>query len=132
MCLWGKLAGMNVRQLTMLSLGLASFWMMLLGPATESSTYLILAPTMAWIVFDAWNVPRFRFELIAIGASLLCFCCAHMSVWFPETVRRGSIIFQPTGALLLSGVAFFRAVQEIRACRSGTPLLVDEQRLLAA
>ncbi|HEV8061822.1 MAG TPA: glycosyltransferase family 87 protein [Gemmataceae bacterium] len=132
MCVWGKRAGMNVRQLTMLSLGLASFWMMLLGPATESSTYLILAPTMAWIVFDAWNVRHSRYEMLAIAASLVCFCGAHIGVWFPQEVRRGFIILQPTGTLLLSGVALFRAYREISDCHPNAPLLAKNQRRLAA
>jgi hypothetical protein len=131
-CLWGKRAGLNVRQLTMLCLSLTTFWIMLLGPATESSTYLILAPTLAWIVLDAWNIPRFRFELTVIGASLVCFCAAHTSVWFPEQVRRGAVIFQPTGALLLAGVAFYRAYRDITACRPSAPILAEEKRPLAA
>ncbi len=132
MCLWAKWAGMNVRQLTMLSLGLASFWMMLLGPATESSTYLILAPTMAWIVFDAWNVRWYRFEFPVIAASLVCFCGAHIGVWFPAEVRRGFIILQPAGTLLLSGVALLRAFREIGDCRPSMPLSAENQRRLAA
>ena len=131
-CLWGKLAGLNVRQMTMLCLTLVSFWIMLLGPATESSTYLILAPTLAWIVIDAWNEPRFRFELVLIGISLACFCAAHMSVWFPQEVRRGSIIFQPTGALLLSFVALYRSYREIGDCRISSPETANGMKRLAA
>jgi hypothetical protein len=123
---------LNVRHLTMLCLSLAALWMMLLGPATESSTYLILAPTLAWIVVDAWHTPSFRFEFVVLGASLLCFCLAHMSVWFPTEVRRGAIVLQPTGALLLSGVALYRAYREIADARLNASVLAEEPRRLAA
>jgi hypothetical protein len=42
------------RLLLQLLLGLASSWMMLLGPATESSTYIVLAPTLSWLTAEAW------------------------------------------------------------------------------
>src|SRR5579871_398569 len=34
-------------------LGLGCCWMTVLGPATESATYLLLAPTSAWLLLDA-------------------------------------------------------------------------------
>jgi hypothetical protein len=131
-CLWGKYAGLNARALTMVSLNLAALWMMLLGPATESSTYLLLAPTLAWIVFDTWNVPTVPFERALLVAGLLCFGAAHVSVWFPDNVRHGAIFFQPVGTLLLAVVTLRRTWNEILArCRASNPTEQD-QRLLAA
>lgn len=131
-CLWGKWSGLNMRQLTMLSLTMAALWMMLLGPATESSTYLLLAPTLTWIVFDVWNSPGYRIENILLGGSLCCFCLAHVCVWFPVEVRRGAIVFQPAGTLLLSAVAVRRAYSEITECRQRLAPVVEGQRRLAA
>ena len=116
----------------MICLSLAALWMMLLGPATESSTYLLLAPTLAWIVFDTWNSTGLRLEMVVLVVSLICFTAAHMSVWFPADVRRGAILFQPTGALLLAGVVIYRVCREIAVRRRTTVPIKQEQQLLAA
>ncbi|CAN5269856.1 hypothetical protein BH10PLA2_BH10PLA2_10430 [soil metagenome] len=131
-CFFGQRAGLAVRPLTMLCLNMAALWMMLLGPATESSTYLILAPTLAWFVFDSWQNPHFRLEAALLGICLTCFLAAHMSVWFPETVRRGAILFQPVATLFLAGVLIPRAVREIAWCRMRMPLSLAESGRAAA
>ena len=46
------------RELLTAVVALAACWMMLLGPATESCTYILLAPTLAWAVLESWLVPR--------------------------------------------------------------------------
>src|SRR5262249_32643145 len=55
LCLAGRWAGWPERRLLGVVLTFGSCWMTLLGPATESSTYALLAPAWAWAVLEAWH-----------------------------------------------------------------------------
>jgi hypothetical protein len=48
LCLAGRWRGWPRRGLLLVVLTLGSCWMTLCGPATESSTYVLLAPALAW------------------------------------------------------------------------------------
>jgi hypothetical protein len=52
-----KIRGVPKQNLLTAMLGLAVCWMTLLGPATENSTYILLAPVAAWIVLVARRLP---------------------------------------------------------------------------
>jgi hypothetical protein len=56
-CLLAVRSGRSERRTLTLVLGLACVWMTVFGPATESPTYLILAPSVAWGVITAWTEP---------------------------------------------------------------------------
>jgi hypothetical protein len=49
-CLWARRAGLERARLLALLLGLGCCWMTALGPATESATYVLLGPTVAWLL----------------------------------------------------------------------------------
>ncbi len=53
LCLAGRLAGWPQRRLLTFLLGLGCCWMTVFGPATESCTYILLAPTAAWAVLES-------------------------------------------------------------------------------
>jgi hypothetical protein len=53
-------AGRSERRVLTLALGLGCVWMTVLGPATESPTYLILAPSVAWGALSGWVQPARR------------------------------------------------------------------------
>ena len=54
LCAAGRLAGWPRRLLLGRMLGLATCWMTLLGSATEASTYLLIAPALAWSLVEVW------------------------------------------------------------------------------
>jgi hypothetical protein len=56
-CLAACRAGRPERRRLTLALGLACVWMTVFGPATESPTYLLLAPCVAWGVLSGWAEP---------------------------------------------------------------------------
>jgi hypothetical protein len=63
------------RWLLMRLLVVALGWMMLLGPATESNTYALLAPLACWVAVwvHCWGTSASRYLLgLAIGLWLLC------------------------------------------------------------
>ncbi len=67
------------------SLTLTTTWMMLFGPATESSSFALLAPSLAWSIvesLDAFNVRR-----LLLWASCACFVFAVLFGGFRATLR---------------------------------------------
>jgi hypothetical protein len=55
LCWHRQRAGWPASKLLTSTLALVTAWMMLLGPATESSSFVLLAPSFAWSVIDAWG-----------------------------------------------------------------------------
>src|SRR5262249_28785801 len=55
-CLAGRLTGWPQHRLLTRLFSLGVCWMVLCGPATESCTYILLAPILAWTVLEAvWD-----------------------------------------------------------------------------
>jgi hypothetical protein len=57
LCVAGRWRGWDRRQVVMAALALGTCWMTLVGPATESATYVLLAPVLAWAVLSAARWP---------------------------------------------------------------------------
>lgn len=74
-----RLAGPGRRHLLTMLLALGCCWMTLFGPATESCTYILLAPTLAWCLLDA---PRGRWHP-CLHLSALLFLSTVLASWFP-------------------------------------------------
>jgi hypothetical protein len=53
-CLWLRWRGAATRWLIAGALGSGIAWLMVFGPATEFSTYVLIAPFIAWAAVDAW------------------------------------------------------------------------------
>jgi hypothetical protein len=104
LCLAARRAGWPVRRRLTLLTALGCFWMTVLGPATESATYALLAPTAAWALLGPW---RGRHPLVGglvlAGYGLLV--VAALAAWFPGSRQFQALGVQPLGGLvLLAGV----------------------------
>ncbi len=113
--LLGRSAGWERRRVLHALLGLGCFWMVLFGPATESSTYLLLAPFLAWCLVEAVRRPRWpdgRAFTLA-GAALLLACA--MAVWFPFGRSVHALGLQALGGLLLLAGFLLRLFAETRS-----------------
>jgi hypothetical protein len=102
-CLGFRFAGWPQQRLLTSLLAWACCWMLLLGPATESCTYILLAPSLAWAALDS---RRERKPLGAISlrvAAIALFTLALVANWFPfaKTVHTWGV--QPLGALCFVG-----------------------------
>jgi hypothetical protein len=102
LCLAGRLLAWPRRRLLTLLLGLGCCWMTLLGPSTESNTYNLLGPTLAWALLQAWreSAPRGTRGLLTLSFGL--FLVTKFAVWFPD--GRGTVHalgLHPLAALLL-------------------------------
>jgi Glycosyltransferase family 87 len=81
------------------TLALATAWMMLLGPATESSSFILLAPSFGWSILQAiMEPPRDRRRLLLWG-SIACFAAAIFLGAFMATVRVHSLGVHVWGSL---------------------------------
>jgi hypothetical protein len=106
MCLSGLRQGWPRRKVVGAALDLGCFWMVLLGPATESNTYVLLAPALAWSLLETARAPRPRvaFGLVSLGAFVLLTCC--VAGWFPAGRLLRGLGLQPLGGtLVLLGVS---------------------------
>jgi hypothetical protein len=109
----GRCRGWSRRQLAPLLLGLACCWMTALGPATESCTYVLLAPALAWGVLDTrlsrqpWGVRggmRLSYGLLVL---------VQISSWFPLGRQFRTLGPQPLAALLFLGCLVALAVRDL-------------------
>jgi hypothetical protein len=94
-------AGVPPTRLLALVLGLACCWMTVLGPATESATYVLLAPPAAWLTVSAGarGDPPWLRGLFLGGYGLLL--AAQLAVTTPWGRTFHALGSQPLGGLLL-------------------------------
>jgi hypothetical protein len=104
LCLAARRAGWPRDRLLLLLFALGCFWMTVLGPATESCTYILLAPALAWALLDAW-ARHWGAALGLLGASYGLFVGCQMVVWFPIGRGLHTLGLQPlAGLLFLAGI----------------------------
>jgi len=125
LCVAGRLRDLPRTHVLLMVFALGSCWMILCGPATESCTYVLLSPALAWAVLAASLqpgaaalrlLPRLAFGLL-LGAVL--------AGAFPGTARVHALGFQPLGALLLSmsyEIVFVKLLTQPRVTRKETIL----------
>jgi hypothetical protein len=95
------------------ALTLGTCWMMLCGPATESSTYVLLAPALAWAVLNAGREPWPLRALPALAWGLLVTCV--LAGLFRNTARFHALGLQPLAALLFSLGSLAAMLRELLA-----------------
>jgi hypothetical protein len=118
LCVAGRWRGWPRRHVLLAVLALGSCWMILCGPATESSTYVLLAPALAWAVVaarcDTWpGVARY----LTAGA-LVLLMMSVLAGLSPKASRFHALGPQPLGTLLLSAAY---GVVLVGALRTSSP-----------
>jgi hypothetical protein len=94
-----KALGSEERFLALI-LALGCCWMTVFGPATESCTYLLLAPPLAWALIQAWREPENGMARTVLLACYALFVVHQVALWFPGGKRLGGWGPQPLAALL--------------------------------
>jgi alpha-1,2-mannosyltransferase len=87
MCWRRQRAGWSAKPLLTATLGLAVAWMMLLGPATESSSFALLAPSLAWSVVHAMQTPSRSARRGLLWISCVLFTAAVLLGGFSNAVK---------------------------------------------
>jgi hypothetical protein len=108
-CIWGKWRHWRTERVLGALFFLGSIWMVLCGPATESHTYLLLAPALVLGLVQSFN----RWH----PAWLRAMVCATYVLQFVYHITKTSYLFhltaqwihsaQPISALLLLGYGFY-------------------------
>lgn len=86
LCLVMRFGAWPRRRLLTMLLGLATGWMTLLGPSTESCTYILLAPSLAWLVVEAVRERRPAVVHVFLWLGVALFTVARLGSWIPGGV----------------------------------------------
>jgi hypothetical protein len=87
LCWHRQREGWPERTLLSSALGLGTAWMMLLGPATESSSFALLAPSLAWSVVEALQSSEGSVRRVLLWACCVLFGSAVLLGGFSATVK---------------------------------------------
>jgi Glycosyltransferase family 87 len=100
--LWGRRRGWDRAQQVQACIGLGLVWCTLFGPATESATYMLLAPVAALAVVTVAGRPGW--ERAWVWGTYLLLVAAQVIVWFPRPVSDPfrALVPQAHAALMLS------------------------------
>jgi hypothetical protein len=114
--LFGKWRGWDRSHLIQVCTSLGLIWCTLFGPATESATYVLLAPIAAHAVVVVRG--RSSWERVWVYAVYGILLASNMIHWFPYSVShaiRGTLIPQPHAALLLFAWTILQIVRGPRS-----------------
>ncbi len=84
LCLAAKAAGWSSLRLASLVLNSTCVWMLLMGPCTEGTTYILLAPTLACLVIEARARRLGPARQGILWAAYMLLTVASAAVWFPD------------------------------------------------
>ena len=103
-CLAATLRNHPLQTRSALALGLATLWMTLLGPATESCTYMFVAPCLALGLIQARDERR-RSAFALLGSAYLLFLADPASLAIPSgAILRNHGVLPLAGLLTLAGL----------------------------
>jgi hypothetical protein len=111
--------GWSKERLLTCLLAVASCWMVLLGPGIESCTYILVAPTLAWMLVEAFvePAPLVVRSLLLVSYGLLL--AAIVATWFPNGTRTVHAYgLHPLAALLLLAAVLLQEYRWFAQLRS--------------
>jgi hypothetical protein len=125
LCLLGRWKRLPTPALLNSVLSFGMCWIALCGPATESSTYIVLAPTISWILVSFSSTERSVWFKSSVLVSYGLLLSAWLAAIFPNAAIYHSWGSQPLAALILF-VAL--GMQHWSACFSGSKTYISTQR----
>jgi alpha-1,2-mannosyltransferase len=109
------------------TLGLAVAWMMVLGPVVESSTFLLLAPSLAASIVGALQDRKWHWRTLLLAGSGSLFLAAVLLGGVANTARLHVVGIHPLASLLY----FVYLLTESRPCDREAQQLPIERRAAA-
>ena len=100
LCLMGRRADWPEIRLLSFLLGLVCCWMTVFGPATESATYILLAPSLAYAVIESWAFRSSAWLRGLLMGNYGLLVIAQMEAWFSGGGLLRSHGLQPLAGLL--------------------------------
>jgi hypothetical protein len=101
-----------------LVLTLGSFWMTVVGPATESATFVLLAPVASWLMLKATTSEPNRVARTAWVVSYVLLLIAQIATWFPWGKTFQSLGPQPIAGLILFAGVIVQLCLDLRQRRT--------------
>jgi hypothetical protein len=91
--------------------------MMVFGPATEHTTYIFLAPALAWAVLEGWLRQRSLGYRLATVTSFAVFTATQLCLWLPGGSQFHQYAPHPAAGLLLKAVLMVTALKRTAATK---------------
>jgi hypothetical protein len=107
LCVYLRLSDWPRRRLLTLQFGLATGWMTLFGPSTESCTYMLLAPSLAGLLAEVLAERRSALVHFCLWSSMALFAVVVVGGWIPRGVANQihALGFHPfAGMMLVAGL----------------------------
>lgn len=125
--LLGRLQRWPQNVLLIFVLGLGCCWMTVLGPATESPTYVLLAPSIAWMLVWLDDQTAARPWRIAYGVVFALFTASQAALWFGSQGKwfRDRIQPLPIAGSLMLFVLLIDAARRLVRPLAGDPEYVN-------
>jgi hypothetical protein len=122
LCRAGRMRGVPRRRLIGLTLGLSCCWMTVFGSAAELSTYILVAPPLAWAFVEAWlSRHDVAGRALVTGAYALTLI-TQIAMWFPAGKRFATYGTQVFAGLLLFAYLVLALARELRRAGRGMGL----------
>lgn len=123
-CLLGKWRGWREDHLLVTVFVLGCGWMTVLGPATETVTYLILAPAAAWVVVQVFAEHRPIWERGVVVLAFVLMLSVHVAAWFGGRAYM-TLGPQPLGGMILLGYVLIGATKGALNGRRATSMAAE-------
>ncbi len=121
-CLIARLRKMPRALLVGFAFSLGVCWMTVLGPATESATYFLLGPTLAWGIVIAEADRKSKLPRIAYGMIMGLFLAAQLALNLPGgKFFRDRLQPLPLAGMLLMLTVWTQMLWQMVAARSTEP-----------
>jgi hypothetical protein len=101
LCVAARWAGWSRQSLLLLLQGMAACWMTLFGPVVESFTYILVGPTLAWSIVEAWQLRRNTAYRGLLVASWVMFASTTLAIIFMHSIRYHRLGPHPVAGLML-------------------------------
>jgi Glycosyltransferase family 87 len=116
-CIWGKWKDWVIERMLIGLFCLSLIWMMLLGPATESYTYVLLAPALSLVLvhvftetrstwLQVWVLAAFSLQLIAMART--SFLPGFKPLWILSAQPLSALLFLGACLVWLLNDAYWR------------------------
>ena len=123
-CLIGRSQHRPMHQRLTMLLSLACCWMTVFGPATESATYILLAPIVAWMLVETYAEPSAWLRRIGYELVFGLFIASQCALWFGSRGKwfRDQLQPLPIAGTLLLMLLLVQALTSQNVSTPGPPL----------
>lgn len=101
LCILVRYRGGSRRDMLNICLGLTACWMTVFGPATESSTYILLSATLAWLLVASWSAMLPDWTRVTVTLSATLFVVTVIAVSTPHGRAILAMGTQPLAGVLI-------------------------------